>query len=191
MRRWHELLEPEDAPQPDMCPHMRRLWSQHLANRRHVSGGGDARWALLEPTSSLEHEQEQQKVRERELALAHPVNADGRPMSAGQAASWALQRELREQEEAWRHLDSELEHTLNMAVMEQDTQERVMQRMEDLANGLGKEAAAQQPSRSAGDGGGGALPRSRKPHAPSGRGRRWRPALRRTWWTVRRSDTTS
>ena len=170
VRRWHELLEPEDAPQPDMCPHMRRLWSQHLANRRHISGGGDARWALLEPTSSLEHEQEQQKVRERELALAHPVNADGRPMSAGQAASWALQRELREQEEAWRHLDSELEHTLNMAVMEQDTQERVMQRMEDLANGLGKEAGAQQPSRSAGDGGGGALPRSRKTSRTIGSG---------------------
>ena len=175
VRRWHELLEPEDAPQPDMCPHMRRLWSQHLANRRHVSGGGDARWALLEPTSSLEHEQEQQKVREREEALRQPVNADGRPMSAGQAASWALQRELREQEEAWRHLDSELEHTLNMAVMEQDTQERVMQRMEDLANGLGKQAGDQQagapqPSRSAGDGGGGALPRSRKTSRTIGSG---------------------
>ena len=41
-----------------MCPHMRRLWPQHLANRGHVSGAGDARWALLEPASSLMHEQE-------------------------------------------------------------------------------------------------------------------------------------
>ena len=45
-----------------------------------------------------------------------------------------------------------------------------MQRMEDLANGLGKEAAAQQPSRSAGDGGGGALPRSRKTSRTIGSG---------------------
>ena len=58
VRRWHELLEPEEQGPPDMCPHMRRLWPQHLANRRHVSGAGDARWALLEPASSLMHEQE-------------------------------------------------------------------------------------------------------------------------------------
>ena len=170
VRRWHELLEPEDAPEPDMCPHMRRLWPQHLANRRHISGGGDAGWALLEPAGSLQHEQEQQEVREKEQAMKQPLNAGGKPMSKGEAASWALQRELREQEEAWRHLDSELEHTLNMAEMEHGNQERVMQRMEDLANGLSKGADAQQPSRSAGDGGEAALPRSRKTSRTIGSG---------------------
>ena len=170
VRRWHELLEPEDAPEPDMCPHMRRLWPQHLANRRHISGGGDAGWALLEPAGSLQHEQEQQEVREKEQAMKQPLNAGGKPMSKGEAASWALQRELREQEEAWRHLDSELEHTLNMAEMEHGNQERVMQRMEDLANGLSKGTDAQQPSRSAGDGGEAALPRSRKTSRTIGSG---------------------
>ena len=170
VRRWHELLEPEDAPEPDMCPHMRRLWPQHLANRRHISGGGDTGWALLEPAGSLQHEQEQQEVREKEQAMKQPLNAGGKPMSKGEAASWALQRELREQEEAWRHLDSELEHTLNMAEMEHGNQERVMQRMEDLANGLSKGADAQQPSRSAGDGGEAALPRSRKTSRTIGSG---------------------
>ena len=159
MRRWHELQEPEDGFPPKVCPHMRRLWPQHLANRRHISGGGDAGWALLEPSSSLQHEQEQQELRERDLAMKQPVDAGGQPMPA-------LQRELQEQEEVWKHLDSELEHTLNMAVMEQDTQERVMQRMEDLANGLSKEAG----SRSAGDGGGGALPRSRETSRTIGSG---------------------
>ena len=170
VRRWHELLEPEDAPEPDMCPHMRRLWPQHLANRRHISGGGDAGWALLEPAGSLQHEQEQQEVREKEQAMKQPLNAGGKPMSKGEAASWALQRELREQEEAWRHLDSELEHTLNMAEMEHGNQERVMQRMEDLANGLSKGTDAQQPSRSTGDGGEAALPRSRKTSRTIGSG---------------------
>ena len=47
-------------------------------------------------------------------------NPNGRCVYAGQAATSALQRELREQEEAWRHLDTELEHTLNMAEMEQE-----------------------------------------------------------------------
>ena len=165
MRRWHESADPlhegaDSSALQDMCPHMRRLWPQHLANRRHMQSAGDARWALLEPAGSLQHEQQQ-------LELKQPATGGGRPMSAGQAASWALQRELREQEEAWRHLDSELEHTLNMAEMEQDTQDGVMQRMQDLADGLGGRAEAQaalQSSRSSGavDGVAVAVPRSRR-----------------------------
>ena len=83
--------------------------------------------------------------------MTQTANGGGLPMPAGQVASWALQRELREQEEAWRHLDNELEHTLNMAEMEQDTQEGVMQRMQDLTEGLSAQAeakAALQPSHS-------------------------------------------
>ena len=98
IRHMHELKLIQSDEEAAFCPHMRRLWPQHIANRRHYQGKGaeGVGWGLDEPAGSLQHDQEQQLAREREQAMKEAAGEEvgGAPEVAEVAEAARGRRDL-------------------------------------------------------------------------------------------------